>query len=393
MLQSVLLAATLCCLPAPQQAGTADPVQAKIAEQERRHQEDIKNDVESGRKYAEQVEKELKLLEDKAALERVQRIGAQLSEIANKNALKVSWGDKRLNTFPYTFKVVQGDDVNAFSLPGGYIYIYEGLLKFAESDDELAGVLGHEICHAAFRHLATLQREQNKLQVAQIPLILAAILSGGRIGPEILQLSNLVGTALNSGWSVKAEQAADFGGFQLMRASSYNPVGMLTFMERLAKRDRMIEGAFDWGIYRTHPPGRERADALIARLKEANIVIRRSQVSTTFRVTSKPNAEATIDILFEGRSLARLGGASAQERADAAVLKLNEFLDSVPAVFEVQSSGNRVLGGRQWLFSIEPQDALAQGRTEADLMTEAIQAIRRAVYNVNYRVWDSRPTK
>ncbi len=117
-------------------------------------------------------------------------IGGELAAIANASKVRTTWGDKRLNPFEYTFKVVE-EDVNAFSLPGGYIYIYEGLVKYAESDDELAGVLAHEIAHASMRHVATMQREAGKLSAMQNPLILAAILIGGAKGGDAMMVGQL----------------------------------------------------------------------------------------------------------------------------------------------------------------------------------------------------------
>lgn len=353
---------------------------------DKKHQQDLENDAKRGKEYSEIVEKELKLSKDQAAIDRVQRIGAELSKICNENLLAVTWGDKRLNPFTYTFKVVEGDDVNAFSLPGGYIYIYEGLMKFAESDDELAGVIGHEIAHAAFRHLAVLEREQSKVSVAQIPLLLATILTGGRIGPEFLQLGSLVGQALGSGWSVEAELASDYGGLQLLRKSSYNPVGMLTFMERLAKRDRVAEGAIDWGIYRTHPPSRQRADALIQRLAEANVAIRRSAVSTSFRVQVKETSE----IWFAGRKLFKFGGNEAVVRANEAAVELNGFLDEVPALFDLKMDGGTVFGRRERLFEIREDDLALNGGSVDVAKASVLAELRKAIYQVQFKVWDNR---
>ena len=76
--------------------------------------------------------------------------------------------------------------MNAFSLPGGYVFVFDGLVKYSESDDELAGVLAHEICHAKFRHVATLDKEASKLQAISLPAILIAIFSGGRVARSAL---------------------------------------------------------------------------------------------------------------------------------------------------------------------------------------------------------------
>jgi len=380
----------LSCVAFAGQEPAAQAADPKVEAQKKRHEQDVKNDIETGKKYSEEVEKELKLSKDQAGLQRIQAMGAELAQIANSNPLIATWGDKQHSEFPYTFKLLEGDDVNAFSLPGGYIYVYEGLLKFAESDDEVAGVLAHEISHAAFRHVATLQKEQSKLQLVQIPLILATIFSGGRAGGELLQLSTLVGTALTSGWSVNAEQASDFGGFQILTKSKYSPIGMFTFMERLAKKDRVAEGAIDWGIYRTHPPSRERADALADRLKAAGVPLKRSLVTTSFRTTAKEVKPGVFELSFGSRKLVTFGGADAQTRANAAVARLNDFFDTVPAMFELRRAGSKLYGHQTLLFELRPEDAAAIGASEAEAQQKALDAMRRAVYNLTFRVWDER---
>ena len=370
-------------------AQSKPPPATKEEQEKTRLEQDVKRDTDAGRKYAEEVEKTLKLSKDEKAIERVQRIGAEIAKLANENGWVVTWGDKRPADFAYTFKVIEGEDVNAFSLPGGFIYIYEGLLKFSESDDEVAGVIGHEIAHAAFRHVATLQREQSKLQLVQIPLILATILTGGRTG-DLLQLGSLVGTALTNGWSVNAEKAADYGGFQMLRKSAYNPVGMLTFMERLAKRERVAEGAIDWGIYRTHPPSHQRAESLEANLRTANIPIKRSQVTTSFRVVLKEATEGSYEAYLGSAKLVKFGGDEAEVRGKAAVTRLNEFFDGTPALFELRVVGDRLIGSHEVLFELTSADADVESITPTLLRERVSASLKKAIYNINYRVWGER---
>lgn len=358
--------------------------QAKI---DAKHQADIDGDIKTGKKYTEEVEKEFKLSKNEEYQKRVERIGSELAAVAQTHQVNVTWGDKRLNPFPYQFKVVEDPDVNAFSLPGGYIYVYEGLCKFADSDDELAGVLAHEIAHAAFRHVATLQRQSSNLNLVTLPLILIGIFSGN---PDVGILGSLINQAKGSGWSVQAEEAADYGGFQYMQFSKYNPVGMLTFMERLAKKDRFTERA-DLGIFRTHPPSRERADSLVKRLTDAGIPIRRSLVSTAYRVVIKNLDNGNYEALFDERRLTVFGGPDAKGRALEAVERLNAFYDQVPDLFEVQVRGDDViLGKREPLMRVTKDDAAANKSSVHQLALDAADAIRRSLYVLAYRVWDTR---
>jgi predicted Zn-dependent protease len=356
-----------------------------------KHEANVQNDKELGKKYSAEVDKELKASADADGLKRVQRIGGEMAEIANRTLTKTLWGDKRFSPFDYQFKLVEGKDVNAFSLPGGYIYVYDGLLKYVESDDELAGVLAHEIGHAALRHVATLQREQSKLNAIQLPLILVAILAGGSSGAAgALGLGSLVGTAVGNGWSVKAEQAADYAGFQYIAQSKYNPTGMLTMMERLA-RDERGGPNIDWGIYRTHPPSRERAAALETDISRAGIPFQRSAVTTSYRATMRPGENLNVDVLFGGRRIVSLSGTDAIQRADELVPRLNTFMDSEPDLFDLEIDvDGTVFARRRALFQISPLDAEAAKRPLADYQKEVMKNLKTAIYGLAYRVWDTR---
>lgn len=348
-----------------------------------KHEKDIKADQEEGAKYVKEVEKQFKESKDAAMQERVQKIGAQMAAIANKTKIVSLWGDKRFSKFDYTFKVLEGTDVNAFSLPGGHIYVYEGLMKFIESDDELAGVLGHEIAHASLRHVATLQREANKLQTIQIPLILAAILGGGHDSGTGIQAIVMGTQALSSGWSVKAEKAADYGGFQYMMKSPYNPSACLTVVERLAEEERN-KPAIDWGIYRTHPPSQERVTAILKDFKETNLVVHRSAVTTRFSTQLKTTSTG-IEAWFDGKLIYTFSGEGAKERAAEAAKRLNAFFDSMPEMTDVRAQNGQVLGDRRVLLDIAPADAAQANLTVPQLADKTVGALRSAVFNLTFQ--------
>lgn len=358
--------------------------------QEQRHQEDLKKDVEMGKDYSKEVEKELRVSKNEEMIARVNRIGGELAAIANVTNAKALWGDKRLNPFQYTFKVVEGKDVNAFSLPGGIVYVYEGLLNYVQSDDELAGVLAHEIAHAAFRHVPTLQREQNKMIVLQIPLILAGILTGSNAALGALEVGTLAGQAMASGWSVKAEEAADYGGFQFLLKSKYNPTGMLTFMERLAADDNNDPSRkIDWGIYRTHPPSEERASTLTREMNEANIPIRRSKVTTAYRTQIRPGESGAVEAWFNGKKIYTFRGTDALKRADDAAIRLDEFFDQTPDLYMVKTdpTTGAVLGNGKVLIQTLPEDADPGKTTPEQQANEASKSVKTAVYSLAYHIW------
>ncbi|MBS1717719.1 MAG: M48 family metalloprotease [Armatimonadetes bacterium] len=356
-----------------------------LAQKDDPHQKDIQHDIDLGNQYAKQVEKESKFTENAEYIRRVTTIGKSLAEVANNTNLTVKWGDSRHSSFPYEFKVIKGDDVNAFSLPGGKIYVYEGLLKFVESDDELAGVLSHEIGHAAERHVATLQRDEGKIEAITLPLILIAIFTQGGVnaGPAF-QLSSLLGTAIGNGWSQKAEAAADDAGFQIISKSAYNPAGMVTFMERLAGEER-DNPKINWGIFRTHPPSTLRLDSLMGDMKKAQLPLERSKVTTTFRTTAVPVADG-VQLLLGKTPIIKLHGEDAAARAAKAVPALNKCFDQVPELFEISSVGNSFVWGSTTLFEITDEDAKGENMALSDLKAKTLKSLRAALFGISFRI-------
>lgn len=373
---------------APPTPAAPPPAESPFANLDEKHRKDLEADLALGKEVAQQVEKELKLTDNPQMVERVRRIGNELAEIARQTQVDVTWGDRRLNPFPYTFHVIQGEDVNAFSLPGGFIYVYEGLLKYAETDHELAGVLAHEIAHAAFRHVATLQREQSRLSAITLPLILIGLFSGSEAGAGISQAANLTNQAIGSGWSVRAEKSADLGGFQYLRSSRFNPTGLLTFMERLAFDER-AEGRIDWGIFRSHPPSRDRVNAILGMFRGAGIPVQRSVSSTTLRALPVEEADGTHTLRLLKRTIAVFRGADAASRAEEAANRLNPLLDRIPAVFDIDSRpGGAVLVKGEVIFRFGESD-LAESETVAGVTDRAVRELKAAAFELQYRVWDN----
>jgi predicted Zn-dependent protease len=157
---------------------------------------------------------------------------------------------------PYTFEitVVKSDVVNAFALPGGYIVVFTGLMKKAESPEEVSGVLAHELNHVLQRH--GLERIVKQLGfVAVISIVLGNQQGLGgvmkQLGVELMTLK----------FGRAQETEADLTGLQLLHRAKINPNGMITFFQRLAEKD---EGRVEW--LSTHPMSSSRADRLEAEI-------------------------------------------------------------------------------------------------------------------------------
>jgi Zn-dependent protease with chaperone function len=178
-------------------------------------------DVEIGRESTVEAERQLPVLKDPSIAGYVDRIGRRLAAVAP--------GPK----FPYTFKVINVSDINAFALPGGPVYVTRGIIDAVRNEGELAGVMAHEISHVALRH-GTNQASKAYLAKAGIGL-LGGILGGG--GTAIMQAVGGLGlNALFLRFSRTAESQADIMGTQIMARAGYNPLAMASMLSMLREK-------------------------------------------------------------------------------------------------------------------------------------------------------------
>jgi Zn-dependent protease with chaperone function len=178
-------------------------------------------EVQVGQQATAEVEKQLPVLSPSDPVSRyVQRLGKDLAAKAPPPA------------YPYTFKVVNQKEINAFALPGGPIYINLGTIQAAANESELAGVIGHEISHVVMRHAT---EQATKQTLATAPLAILGGRLGGGIGGQLAQLG--ISFGLNSvflKYSRNDETEADLVGAGILHDSGYNPRGMVSFFETLS---------------------------------------------------------------------------------------------------------------------------------------------------------------
>jgi predicted Zn-dependent protease len=189
-----------------------------------------------GKQLAEEVQRQAKLNEDPMLGEFVNRVGQNL--VRNSDA-----------KLPFTFRVIEGESPNAFALPGGFVFVYTGLIKIATEEDEFAGAMAHEIAHVAARHMTC---HATKSQLANLMTLPLGAVLGGWGGYAARQgLSFGVPAALMS-FSRADESEADYLGVQYMYAAGYDPNGAVTIFEKLEALQRSKPGVFA-RIYGTHP--------------------------------------------------------------------------------------------------------------------------------------------
>ncbi|MCC6731194.1 MAG: M48 family metalloprotease [Chthonomonadales bacterium] len=347
-------------------------------------------EVRLGRENAAENDKTVKLITDAAVLDRVNKIGQAIAAVANTIDVPVFWGQPSKKAFAYTFKVVDDKDVNAYSLPGGFIYVNKGLLAFVKSDDELAGVLAHEVAHAAHHHMMKLIAEQEKIQQRIIlPTILAAVLGGANtntLGTFALAGQLYTVARLNT-YGIEAEKDADQAGVRFLMKTGYNPVGLLTFMERLAREER-LKPQMELGIYRTHPPSPERAEALVAELRELGVPIYRRETDPSLAAsvdTGSGEETALAEVTMSRTIVARVaaeGSETARTRAERIAGRLNRLFDEGLQMVDLRLSTDktRIIARSETLIAFTQADADAQKQTVQQIASGAYDTLRNLIW-------------
>src|SRR5258708_1213787 len=204
----------------------------------------LEREISLGKQLAQEVERSSKLIDDPVVTEYVNRVGQNL--VRNSDA-----------RVPFTIKVIDSDEINAFALPGGFFYVNSGLILHAMEESELAGVMAHEISHVTARHGTKNATKGELMQLATIPLILLG--PGGWAGYGIYQGLNLAIPVTYLKFSRDAEREADFLGLQYMYKAGYDPNSYVTFFERIQADEKRRPGTIP-KVFSTHPPTPERIE-------------------------------------------------------------------------------------------------------------------------------------
>ena len=204
----------------------------------------LEREIGLGKSLAQEVERSSKLIDDPIVTEYVNRVGQNL--VRNSDA-----------RVPFTIKVIDSDEVNAFALPGGFFYVNSGLILRAQEESELAGVMAHEISHVTARHGTKNASKGELMQLMTIPLMLLG--PGGWAGYGIYQGLNLAIPITYLKFSRDAEREADFLGLQYMYKAGYDPNSYVTFFERIQADEKRRPGTIP-KVFSSHPPTPERIE-------------------------------------------------------------------------------------------------------------------------------------
>jgi predicted Zn-dependent protease len=192
-----------------------------------------------GREMSQEVEAACKLFKDPAVNTYINTLGQRL----------VRYSDAKV---PFTIKIVDDDQVNAFALPGGFLYVTTGLILAAETEAELAGVMSHEIAHVAARHGTKGATRTQIWNLASIPLVFV----GGPVGLAVREVSQFAMPMTMMKFSRNFEREADLLGLEYEFAAGYDPEAFVDFFERIStdrKKPNFVARAFA-----SHPMNKER---------------------------------------------------------------------------------------------------------------------------------------
>jgi predicted Zn-dependent protease len=202
----------------------------------------VEGQVARGRVYAQQIESQIKLVNDPVVTEYVNRIGQNL--VRNSDA-----------QVPFTIKVIDSDVVNAMALPGGFFYVNSGLILAADEEAEMAGVMAHEIAHVAACHYGREMTRANLLQMASIPFIFL----GGPIGYAGYEASGLAIPMTFLKFSRGFEAEADYLGVEYMYRAGYDPSAFVSFFEKIQAMEKKKPGTLS-KAFDTHPQTPDRIE-------------------------------------------------------------------------------------------------------------------------------------
>ncbi len=342
-----------------------------------------KFDLAEERRYGTEVVKfystEMRALQNPDLQRRVEAIAHRVITAAVLTGPKQVRLDKPAgpnDALTFTFRLLDTDEINAFSAWGGNLYVTRGMLEFCQSDDELAGIIAHEVAHSLYHHLREQVQKIQQYNTQQILALIAAAFMGVNVA-HVAGIVQYVHLALLNGHSVENEAQADWAGCFYAYRAGYNPVGMITCFERLWRLYRNRPHAVELGAFQTHPWSDDRAASLEQQIRALGLPIDRRAVTNAMtagvRSTPVEGGEPKVELLLGDAVLMQMAGgttqATAEDRAADAALAVNKALNRGlraayvqmnrhDEVFVVRSNANLEAIP---LFEIRQSDAIAAG--------------------------------
>jgi predicted Zn-dependent protease len=209
-------------------------------------------EVQMGQEYAQQINAQLPIIQDPEINRYVNVLGDSIARLTARRDLD------------WQFFIVDSKEVNAFAVPGGFVYVNRGLIERSDQMDELAGVLGHEIGHVVRRHTV---KQMEKAQGANIGVTLACVLTSVCNSQAAGAAINVLGGAVFARFSRSDEAEADQEGFNNVVRAGISPVGMVTMFRKLLEERKARPGAVE-SMFLTHPLEEDRIQAVQAQINQ-----------------------------------------------------------------------------------------------------------------------------
>ncbi|WP_019552934.1 M48 family metallopeptidase [Propionispira raffinosivorans] len=309
-----------------------------------------KQEIAIGQSAVKQIETQYKLVDDPVLQERVSKIGRRIAAVSDRPNL------------PYTFKVLDVDEVNAMALPGGFVYINKGLTDCMLTDDELAGIIGHEIGHIVKRH--SMAQLEKTLGMA---VLLGGLFGGREIGAEMIALN-----AIAAGYSRSDEREADKLGFEQSVKAGYNPYGSLIGLMKLAELNPDVKS----DLFSDHPEAAERIKLMQQYLEKKHIY------PTIIEDTSTASAQ-----VIDGSWLLPPIKISAEKltpcyRAYLTAGRLYQIAQQPDYsadhyILDTDGSNMSIYYDDNLLITLMPEDALAAGTTLEELTKNYVETLKK----------------
>jgi len=309
-----------------------------------------KQEITIGEKLAQQIEVRYNLDEDIELQKRVESIGKRIVSVCDRQEL------------PYSFKVLDVDQVNAMAAPGGFLYVYRGLIDQMPSDDELAGIIGHEVGHVVKRHAMS---QLEKTLGMQLLLL-------GVFGADGLALQMVALDALAAGYSRDDEREADKIGYELALKAGYNPYGMLIGLKKL---DRLAVPGEKTDLFSDHPETEER-------IRRVRKLLTADKVRPQVYVDEETGEAAVVDGAWSLPPYRRSDGM--QEAADRAYLtagrlypltKLADY-DAGKFILMLHGDNIQILYDDKLITELTPYDAEAASMGIDELVNAYLDALK-----------------
>jgi len=335
------------------------------------NERDLAKEQKLGKKLSENIEKKYEVVEDLNQNSLLREIGNKLAEASEMSEMK------------FHFKILKKEGPNAFSIPGGYVYVTHDLFDYTQSDEELAGILAHEIAHIIHNHALKQTRDNTKYTLLTI---LAVLLTGE---PDVGVLGKLTTITLLNQYSREYEEEADLTAIDLLIKTGYNPVGFLTFLERLYSRE-MFRPEVELGIFQTHPETEYRINYVRDKLMEKGIDIDRRATTDYLKVNIKyifKESFCTGTIYIDEISILNLSFPKNHEiylKMIEATQNLDKFLTIDLAPYEinvlVEGTTSTLLIRNDKIISLDDSETAFLNKSSREVLNETQDKIRQALW-------------